>query len=86
MLKITDCRKSCDMKLKDIYFGKFFFYDDRIYRRIDVSDNIKNFSCTFIDDDFLPVWDVEYGMITGLHRDTYVEPIRNEQIELIIDD
>lgn len=81
-MKITDCRKNDEIRLSDVEFGNFFFYKDILYRKVDgLLECIK-----FKDSNLLSVWEVSKGRIDCLDRNTFVLPIRNDQIELIIND
>ena len=87
MISITDTRQNDNMKeLKDLWPGDFFMYENgQLYRRIDTG-NYLIAEDIFEIIDCIPVMCMKSGSIVDLHRESIVEYIPDNQIEIIIED
>lgn len=79
MIKIYDNRVTNERRLTDIDLNGYFMFDGVLCRRV-----------YFVPDECLmegiPFIEVPTGKVSGMDRMTWVEPIRDEQICVSIED
>ena len=80
MLRIYDNRRTNLTPLRYIEINGFFLYDDVLCRRVAVSDDFK------VTADGVPYMEMPCGKVDLMDMETNVLPIRDEQIELCIED
>ena len=81
MITIKDNRSTNEMVLEKIEAGRYFMFDDVLCRRVILYDGYSNGA-----DDGIPVIEIARGVVTSMRRDALVEPIRDEQIDLSVED
>lgn len=81
MLKIHDGRDKNEIRLCDLEWGKFFIWNDLVFRKIELTGHISGIS----EDEHL-VMLMTTGEITRISRENWVEPIPDRQIYLEIED
>ena len=80
MIRIHDNRNTNERKLKDIDINGYFMLDGCLCRRVSLSSDYK------YDTDEYPILEVAIGHLSFLGREAWVEPLRDEQIDVIIED
>ena len=80
MITIHDNRNTGEYKLKDIGLNEYFMYCDVLCRRVKLSDSFH------FEEDGIPFIEIPFGSVSLLDRMTWVEPIRDEQINVSIED
>ena len=81
MLKVHDGRDKNEIRLCDLEDGKFFIWNDCIFRRT----NLDGLHITD-DDEKVFAMLMTTGEITKISRENWVEPIPDRQIYLEIED
>lgn len=85
MLKVTDNRKTNERQLKDIKLGGFFLYKDALCRRTETPIKIDQ-QYLYEHDDEILITIIESGDTVMLYRDVWVEPVRDEQVTICLED
>jgi len=80
MIKVHDNRRTNDIKLLYIDINGFFLYDEVLCRRLATSNDFK------IVVEGVPYMEMPSGKVDLMDKDTWVTPIRDEQIDLCIED
>lgn len=80
MIQICDNRRSEEVKLKDVDINGFFLYDGVLCRRVELCNAMHYM------EEGIPYEEVRYGRIDLFNRETWVTPIRDEQITVLIED
>jgi len=83
MININDNRKTNDRRLKDIEAGGFCMIDSGVLCRL-VWD--EGYIICLDGDDGVPIMQMTDGRLIVMNPDTWVEPIRDEQICMSVED
>lgn len=81
MIKVKDNRSTNEMKLDKIAAGRYFMFNDVLLRRVVLYDGY-----SIGADDGIPVIEITRGVVTSMRRDAWVIPIRDEQIDVSVED
>lgn len=76
MLKIHDGRDKNEIRLCDLEWGKFFIWNDLVFRKIELTEHV--------DDDVAML--MTTGELKIINKNNWVEPIPDKQIYLEIED
>lgn len=79
MINIKDNRTTSDTAVRYIKTGGFFMFHDVLFRRVELYDG-------WVEADGIPVIEMTTGIVSGLNRDAMVEPIRDEQVDISVED
>ena len=80
MIKVRDNRKTNDVRVGNIDINGYFMYDDVLCRRVSLCDAFH------YTEDGIPFIEVPCGRVALIDRDAWVTPLRDEQIDLCIED
>lgn len=81
MLKIHDGRDRNEIRLCDLEWGKFFIWNDLVFRKIELTEHIGGIS----EDEHLAML-MTTGELVAIDKSNWVEPIPDRQIYLEIED
>lgn len=84
MINIQDNRKTSERKLKTVEVGKFFMYYDILFRRCYWS--LSTFDKIEWPDEYIVCMNMNTGEVLTISGEVYVEPIYDNQIEIIVED
>lgn len=84
MINVHDNRKTSERKLKTVECGKFFMYYDILFRRCFWSLN--TFEKIEWPDEYIVCMNINTGEVLTINGESYVEPISDGQVQIIVED
>ncbi len=84
MIKVHDNRKTNERKLKEVEVGKFFVYYDILFRRLWWS--LSTFDKIEWPDEYIVCMNINTGEVLTINGESYVEPIFDSQVQIMVED
>lgn len=81
MITIKDNRTKTEQKLDAVKPGQYFMFRDVLCRRVILYDGY-----SIGADDGIAVIEVARGVVTSMRRDAFIEPLRDEQIRVSLEE
>lgn len=82
MLKIHDGRDKNEIRLCDLEWGKFFIWNDLVFRKIELTEHVDG----LIDEEDNLAMLMTTGELKTIDKSNWVEPLPDRQIYLEIED
>lgn len=84
MINVHDNRKTSERKLKTVEVGKFFMYYDILFRRLWWT--MSTFDKIEWPDEYIVCMNMNTGEVLTINGESYVEPISDGQVQIMVED